>query len=173
MKERFNLNDKPQPLPSSPEHIWRFLGVPLESQTFVHTSRLTEQYELHRYKFHSLERTSPELGALGLLHWSQSVSSCCVERLLSTLTQIDTSNRQSMRYSTLYNTLFLRGNWRVVRDILDECAELQRNERTERTDTHRGLHEASKKRSSHASAMNTHRLPPSKKQKETETTGNT
>ena len=86
------------------------------------------------------------------------------------LTQIDTNNRQGMKYTTLYNTLFLRGNWRVVRDILQEYADLQRN-RSARSapDTPRRVGEASRKRVSNATAMNTLRSPPSKKQKETET----
>lgn len=45
-----------------------------------------------------------------------------VERVFSFLTKLDASDRQRMGEETLYNLLFLRANWRVVKELANEFA---------------------------------------------------
>jgi hypothetical protein len=60
------------------------------------------------------------LGALALKEFSRPISAACCERVFSYLTQMDTPDRATMGKKTLQMLLFLRGNWRLVHDMVDE-----------------------------------------------------
>ena len=60
------------------------------------------------------------LGALALKEFSRPISAACCERVFSYLTQMDTPDRATMGKKTLQMLLFLRGNWHLVHDMVDE-----------------------------------------------------
>ena len=60
------------------------------------------------------------LGRVALMRFSRPISSACCERIFSYLTHMDASDRQTMGKETLARLLFLRGNWRLVHQMLDE-----------------------------------------------------
>jgi len=68
---------------------------------------------------------SPDLSTLAIQHWLRPVSSCSVERVFSLLTLSDAPNRRSMGRDTLYDTLFLRGNQRIVDMLVQEEVDRQ------------------------------------------------
>jgi hypothetical protein len=60
------------------------------------------------------------LGRLAIKEFSRPISSACCERIFSYLTHMDTSDRQTMSKELLTRLLFLRGNWRLVQDMVAE-----------------------------------------------------
>ena len=69
------------------------------------------------------QRDSPGMAALGRLamrSFSRPVSSACCERIFSYLEHMDASDRQTMGKPTLERILFLRGNWRLVTQMIEE-----------------------------------------------------
>jgi hypothetical protein len=60
------------------------------------------------------------LGRVAMMRFSRPISSACCERIFSYLTHMDASDRQTMGKETLARLLFLRGNWRLVHQMLDE-----------------------------------------------------
>jgi hypothetical protein len=66
---------------------------------------------------------NPSLAALGkvaMRMYSRPISSACCERIFSYLTHMDVSDRQTMGKDTLAMLLFLRGNWRLLHEMIDE-----------------------------------------------------
>ena len=60
------------------------------------------------------------LGKVAMRMYSRPISAACCERIFSYLTHMDSSDRMTMGKETLANVLFLRGNWRVLQDMIDE-----------------------------------------------------
>jgi hypothetical protein len=139
IKERFNLVAEPIVLSGNHVELYDKLGVPETLRGATYAARLISQWNEHRAAFKplaegspiptpkavfdywaSIAGTSPELSVLALLHWVRPVSSASVERIYSLLTEMDSSRRQTMQRETMYNTLFLRGNWRVVQMLMSE-----------------------------------------------------
>lgn len=83
----------------------------------------------------SSSESARALARLALRHWMRPLSSASCERVFSYLTKMDTADRRSTGSSTLRNILMLRGNWRLVRQMLAERAaervrhDLARSER--------------------------------------------
>ena len=71
-------------------------------------------------------KTSPELGELAQLWWEKPISSAGVERIFSILTHMDDEHRRQMQDETLYNTLFLRANRKLVEQLVAERAAAER-----------------------------------------------
>ena len=70
--------------------------------------------------------TSPQLGELAQLWWEKPISSAGVERIFSILTHMDDEHRRQMQDKTLYHTLFLRANRRLVEQLVAERAAAER-----------------------------------------------
>lgn len=60
------------------------------------------------------------LGTLAMQSFSRPISSACCERIFSYLEKMDDSDRRNMKKETLRRLLFLRGNWRVLNQIVEE-----------------------------------------------------
>ena len=60
------------------------------------------------------------LGTLAMQSFSRPISSACCERIFSYLEKMDDSDRRTMKKATLRRLLFLRGNWRVLHQIVEE-----------------------------------------------------
>jgi hypothetical protein len=142
-KERYNLVEPPAPLPADRDAAFDALGVPAVRRTWDYNSKLRTQWDAHRAAFVPLSPGAPkptpaqvyeywsaaascspsaELGTLALQQWLRPVSSACAERVFSQLTMMDDSTRLNMKRASLYNILFLRGNWRVVQLLREEFA---------------------------------------------------
>ena len=52
--------------------------------------------------------------------FSRPISSACCERIFSYLEKMDDSDKRNMKKETLRRLLFLRGNWRVLHQIVEE-----------------------------------------------------
>lgn len=142
VKERFNLTRAPPDLPTPIAQLWVFLGVPVDRQSYDFAERIRSQWEAHQLAFkpppadspprtpkqvlrywQQLETASPDLSALATAAWRVPVSAAPVERVFSLLTHMDAPTRRTMKEQTLYNTLFLRANWRIVDLLLTQAAD--------------------------------------------------
>ena len=123
--------------------LYKFFGVEKTLTTgVVYMLKLKMQWEAHCAAFvpraadapqmtklevyeywEALSVAASELSGLATLHCLRPLSSASVERIFSLLSQIDTPSRRSMGPDMLYNTLFLRANWRVVDELLHEMGD--------------------------------------------------
>jgi hypothetical protein len=78
------------------------------------------------------------LGTLAMQSFSRPISSACCERIFSYLEKMDDSDRRNTKKGTLRRLLFLRGNWRVLHQIVEEehaarvSADMARRKRRQR-----------------------------------------
>jgi hypothetical protein len=148
VRARFDISVEPPNLPPvGPTNaaMYEFLGVPARLRSVTYAAHLRQQWAAHQAVWRTrpvptatvppatvaayyqalaqpLEPTggAPELGALGLRHWSRPVSFASPERVYSDLTQLDNAdNQQGMKGDVLRDTLFLRANWRVMELLKD------------------------------------------------------
>lgn len=66
----------------------------------------------------SMRPSAGYLSELAIYNIMRPISSAGPERVFSYLTKLDQKDRRRMQATTLYNLLFLRSNWRVVRQLL-------------------------------------------------------
>ena len=141
VRERFNVNNAPVDLPTTPNGVWALFDVPMSDRTPALYVLLQGQWKAHvaawlapaagtvlsnRHVFgywDSLRAVSPQLSAIATLHWLRPINSASCERVYSILTQIDTPTRRSMGRKMLYNLLFLAGNAHLVGALLRAFAE--------------------------------------------------
>lgn len=74
----------------------------------------------------SMREEWPNLSALAMRLIMRPVSSAAVERIFSYLTKMDAKDRQSMKEATLYNLLFIRSNWRLLKEMIAQHAVADR-----------------------------------------------
>lgn len=140
LRQRFALVGDPEPLTAAGT-CHAFFGLPkpdhslesrLSSQWHRHTSALARVSNEDRAKlehpqqvyeyWRRQEATMPELSSVALTHWVRPISSASVERVFSTLTNMDDAQRQRMTGATLTSMLFLRANWRIMHTMKRDAA---------------------------------------------------
>lgn len=96
-------------------------GVHRAARNNVSAARVRSPFGVYEY-WKGMLHLHPELATLALRQIARPTSSASVERVFSTLTQIDTAERQLMQVDTLRNTLFLRANAHVVTELAATAA---------------------------------------------------
>lgn len=139
VRERYDIALPPQnppPVGASYVPLFEFLGVPAGQRTTDVATCLRVQWTEHMATWRprpvvltqgavyaywqQLATTAPELAKLAMYHWCKPMSSAACERVYSHLTNIDSDRRQNMTWPILHDVLFLRANWRVVCEVVDE-----------------------------------------------------
>jgi hypothetical protein len=141
LRENFNVNVAPLPLPVIPAGVFAFFGVPHEKQTLSLYTALRSQWAAHCkawkapapgtvfsnsavYSYWAqLYSVSPELSSIACIQWLRPVNSASVERIYSILTHMDTPTRRSMGRKLLHDLLFISGNAHLVGVLLHDFAE--------------------------------------------------
>lgn len=138
VKQRFDLSHAPSPLPSTPNEVYDLLGVPSADHAMTTYFELRDDWALYMNRYRappeghtyapaavaqfwtSIAAAAPRLSALALEHWLRPVGNAAVERVFSTLSDMDTAKRRAMTDATLMSTLYLRSNQHIMRKVLEE-----------------------------------------------------
>ena len=137
-KEMFNINFKPEALPLSDTDMFGFLDVDNDLRTPSLAAQVRAQWKTHVEKWkepaspmsltamwgywESLTPVAPHLVMIALGNLLKPDTSASVERVFSTLTDMDDPQRQTMDETTLVNTLMLRCNKHVVAQLVSTMA---------------------------------------------------
>jgi hypothetical protein len=129
-KELFNVNVKPEALPMSDSDMFSLLDVDIDERSPSLAAQVRAQWKTYTEKWkepaspvslmasweywESLTPVAPHLVKIALDNLLKPDTSASVERVFSTLTDMDDPQRQTMDEATLVNTLFLRCNKSVV-----------------------------------------------------------
>lgn len=144
IKERFNLRGIQDEVPTGEvDKLFSFFGLKRSlDNTLAYVAKLRSQWEAHRASFRPrtsdqtpfspkevfeywqrLRTTSADLSELVCSILLRPPSSACVERIFSYLTKMDIPSRRTMGPEMLYATLYLRGNWHIVRHLLTQIGD--------------------------------------------------
>lgn len=134
-KERFNVANPPKPVPTGSDinkHL--YTSLPWAERVTLDTSWTSyclankegqgqdiTPMQVYQY-WKELAGTSPLLSQVAIANWVRPISSACVERIYSYLTHMDVPDRRRISRENLVNTLYLRANWQVKHELLEELA---------------------------------------------------
>ena len=141
--EALSLDKMPKILPTTPLAAFNFIGVPAGDKrrlSPMEYTMLKDSWSKHRdgwtaemaswtpeqewqyYRTLSGISGSALLGDMGLRALLRPLSSAGCERVFSYLKQMDDATRRTMDPETLELLLFLRANWRIVKELQSEAA---------------------------------------------------
>jgi hypothetical protein len=133
-KDMFGLRRQPRVLPAGDAELFELFEIPDKARSFAliqalrlgwaehraqwqrkdwHNSKPNDAYEywLRRHEAH------PALSGWAIYHLLRPISSAAAERVFSILTNMDETTRRTMKAATLYQTLFLRANNRLLEEV--------------------------------------------------------